>query len=35
MKRRKRDKQLAFWAVAAIVGLIIFGVFIHKMLGGL
>jgi hypothetical protein len=33
--RRKRDKQLAFWAVVAIVGLIIFGIFIHKTLGGL
>lgn len=33
--RSNRDKQLAFWAVVAIVGLIIFGIFIHKTLGGL
>ena len=33
--RSNRDKQLAFWAVVAIVGLIIFGIFIYKTLGGL
>lgn len=32
---KKRDKQIAFWTILGVLGLIAFGIFIMFVLGGI